>query len=139
MSATNEGTMTDDKRLRKAQELHANGVTPVAVGPNKWSVGSECNPQVTYVVENNEDFWLCECPDFMVRGRECKHILLVQLTERRQNKGRKCDKCLEARHNGPAEFSAGQHVWCNHSKTLVEPETKGDCDWFLDKSRLVIV
>jgi hypothetical protein len=77
-----------------------------------------------YEIRCDDGYYSCSCPDFTIRGIQCKHILLVQLAEGPQNKERKCDGCLEARHNGPAEFSAGCHVWCEHSRALVEPEKK---------------
>ena len=52
---------------------------------------------------------------------------------------RKCDRCIEAWHNRAASYSAGFHMWCSHSRALVEPEKKKGCEWFIDRSELIIV
>jgi hypothetical protein len=81
MENTGDTGDMDDKRQLKAIALLESGVMPVAVGmsPHKWIVGSERDPQTSYVVEDAGGMWLCECPDFCYRGGLCKHILLVRL------------------------------------------------------------
>src|SRR5581483_3771296 len=41
----------------------------------------------TYTVILDDSGALCDCPDFELRGRGCKHILAVKLYARRQARG----------------------------------------------------
>ena len=132
--------MTEDRRQQKAQEFYEQGVRPVEIGRDVWTVqGSGAEP---YEIRHDDGYFSCSCPDFAIRGFQCKHILLVRLSQTVESDDQsksKCDHCIEARHYGPAAFSCGAHVWCEHSKALVEPEKKKDCEWFLDRAQLVIV
>jgi hypothetical protein len=138
--STRRNALRSGVDMVKKRELHAAGVRPADTGPNKWSVSSERDPATVYEVENLDGMWVCTCPDFAYRGGLCKHIILCQLSRSSgSDKPRPCDSCIEARHNGPAAYSAGCHVWCNHTKSLVEPEKKESCEWHIDRSRLIIV
>ena len=73
MSATD-----DDPRQAKALTLHEQGVKPVEVGRDVWTVqGSSAEP---YEIRRDDDFYSCSCLDFTIRGLECKHIRLVKLS-----------------------------------------------------------
>jgi SWIM zinc finger len=91
----------DDKRQQKAQLLFNGGVRPTEIRKDTWTVRASSGPLV-YEVRRDGGFLSCSCPDFTVRGGECKHILLVRLA-------------------------------------VHEPETKQGCEWFMDRSRLIIV
>jgi hypothetical protein len=126
-------------RADRARVLFNEGVRPVENGRDSWSVQGSS----VYEVRCDDGLWSCSCFDFSMRGAECKHIMLVKLcvskTKFKPPAAAKCDRCIEARHGGPAEFSAGLHVWCSHTRALVEPQKKETCEWFADRSELIIV
>ncbi|MEM2747323.1 MAG: SWIM zinc finger family protein [Candidatus Caldarchaeum sp.] len=49
--------------------------------PVTWTVPSQSNPSVKYTVVFDGERFSCSCPDFMYRGRECKHVYAVKLSE----------------------------------------------------------
>ena len=124
-------------RAEKAQQLFDKGVRPQQTGPDCWTVEGSA----VYEVRRDSGEFSCSCMDFSMHGGlDCKHILLVELCYPAAAAAPKntCNTCLEARHGGPAEFSAGQHLWCSHKRVLVEAE-KAACEWFLSRNTLVVV
>jgi hypothetical protein len=135
--------MTKPKLTRdqKARLLFNGGVRPTETGKDTWAVRAASGP-LTYQVRRDDGLFSCTCPDFASRGDPCKHILLVQFAIAQvedPRQARKCDRCIEAWHNRAASYSAGFHMWCGHSRALVEPEKKKACEWFTDRSELIIV
>ena len=131
-------------RAHKAQLLFNGGVRPAEIRPDVWALPASSGPLVYEVRRDGGLLFTCTCPDYASgRAEECKHILLTQLSiaqaKGTKDQAHKCDRCIEARRDGPASFSAGAHVWCEHSKALAEPEKKKGCEWFIDRSELIIV
>lgn len=129
-------------RDQKARLLFNGGVRPTETDKDAWALPASSGP-LAYEVRRDDGQFSCTCPDFTARGGECKHILLIQLSiiqaEEPKDQAYKCDRCIEARNRGPASFNAGAHVWCEYSKALAEPEKKEGCEWFIDRSELIIV
>jgi hypothetical protein len=124
-------------RDQKARLLFNGGVRPIRTGPDAWTVHASSCPGV-YEVRRDAGQLSCSCPDFARRGDPCKHILLTAQVEG-SHQVRTCGRYIEARHNGVASYSAGCHVWCGHSRALVEPEKKKGCASFIDRAELIIV
>jgi hypothetical protein len=102
----------DDPRQEKALHLHENGVAPVEVSPTTWTVISESDPSMTYVVEDMGGMWVCECADFAFRGGNCKHILLVKLSLKT------CASCLCSRNpSAPYLYCKRERAHFQHTHT----------------------
>jgi transposase len=78
-----------DARRQKAHELADRARITFADGcyhvPSQSGNGS-------YTVVLDEKDALCDCPDFELRGKPCKHIMAVRLFARRQARGAEQDK-----------------------------------------------
>ncbi len=73
-----------DARRQKAHELADRARITFADGC--WTVPSQSG-NGSYTVILGDDGALCECPDFELRGKDCKHITAVKLFKRRQERG----------------------------------------------------
>ena len=45
-----------------------------------------CDPSITYNVRQKRCNWFCDCPDYLHRKSQCKHILAVMYHVVEQNK-----------------------------------------------------
>jgi hypothetical protein len=115
---------TENPRQEKAVILMESGVKPVDVGPNQWAVESESGLGTTYVVEKDEGMWLCTCRDFEFRGGECKHILLVKLSQEQVKKT--CETCKRVSN------LASPWPWCDREKAHVD-RNRSACDAYRHK------
>jgi SWIM zinc finger len=70
--------MPENKRQHKAQLLFNGGVRPTETRKDTWKVPASSGPLV-YEVRKDAGLFSCSCPDFTIRGDDCKHILLVTL------------------------------------------------------------
>lgn len=56
-------------------------------GVDKYaSVKSKTTKGISYIVVKKNDEYLCSCPDFMFRDRECKHIKEFKRVEKKNRR-----------------------------------------------------
>ena len=49
----------------------------VQFNPDKFSVRSQRIPQIHYIVSRTDNGLVCECPDYVKKQSDCKHIKIV--------------------------------------------------------------
>jgi SWIM zinc finger len=73
------------KRWEKAKEIVRNLVirkVPRTTKWQLWKVQSQSKTNKFYsVIQKETNEYVCDCPDFEVRGKVCKHLLSVLLFE----------------------------------------------------------
>lgn len=75
----------DGRELRAVQIAATTKLEPQN---GRWSVPSQSGEGTYSVVVTETGTWTCTCPDHETRMVECKHILAVTFTVRRENGGR---------------------------------------------------
>src|SRR5262249_39602538 len=73
-----------DARRQKAHELADRARITCVNGC--WTVPSQSG-NGSYTVLLDEHGALCDCPDFELRGKDCKHIMAVKLFAKRRERG----------------------------------------------------
>jgi hypothetical protein len=75
-----------DARHQKAQELADRARIEFKDGC--WSVPSQSgNGWYTVIIGDDGEEGLCDCPDFGLRGEDCKHVLAAKMVEWRKQNG----------------------------------------------------
>jgi hypothetical protein len=125
-------------REQKAQALYVDGVRPLLIGPNEWSVPGS-NGTSYEVREETDGTYTCSCPDALYRshdGELCKHVLLVRLCADLESQAvehveqHKCQACARASNlNAP-------YLWCGRDKSHYAHE-RAACGSFT--GRVVVV
>jgi hypothetical protein len=73
-----------DSRRQKAHELADRARITFAEGC--WTVPSQSGNGAYTVILDEQDA-VCDCPDFELRNKDCKHIMAVKLFTRWQERG----------------------------------------------------
>jgi hypothetical protein len=82
-----------DARQQKAEELASRA--RITFRDGVWTVPSQSgNGSYSVIVDGDEA--LCECADFGLRGKDCKHVLAVRLVKWRKAHGEKKDASTES-------------------------------------------
>lgn len=60
-------------------KLNDSGSDFISLGrADAWAVESNSDPWNLYYVLHTHGLWLCSCPGFRYRGRDCRHIRKVK-------------------------------------------------------------
>jgi len=73
---------------RQAKAFHIAATTKLAPDNGRWTVPSQSGEGNYTVVITSAGTWTCTCPDHEERLADCKHIMAVEITVRRETDGK---------------------------------------------------
>lgn len=70
---------------RQTKALHIAATTQLAANNGRWKVPSQTGTGTYTVLVTREGTWACTCPDHEERLLDCKHIMAVEITVKRES------------------------------------------------------